>query len=226
MSNNPPLSGSHLRTYEKIFQHPLSHNLEWHDVQTMLGQLGQLNIEANSHISFARNGHTLVLHRPHTKDLTDPQELMEIRHFLKRSETELATSDPNAHVTVFLSRQEARIFHSDVHGAVGKRVRPNDPLGVHHSADSKDFARGKDFPQPNGYFESLVGELKEAKRILLFGCGSGKASETDAFTEWLTRHHPDLASRIVGTIAVDEHQLSDNELLAKTRDFFAALPTS
>ena len=32
-SPTPPLTGSHLRTYQAIFQHPISRNLGWHDAQ-------------------------------------------------------------------------------------------------------------------------------------------------------------------------------------------------
>jgi hypothetical protein len=226
MESNPALSGSDLRTYEKLFQHPLSHNLEWHDVQTMLGRLGQIHVEPNGHISFARNGHALVLHRPHTKDITDMHELMEIRHFLERSETEMPPVMANGHVTVFVSRQEARVFHSDAHDTAATRVRPADPLGPGHSAESHDFSRGKDIPPPVRFFELIAAEIKEAQQILLFGCGSGKASEAELFAAWLREQHPALATRIAGTIAVDEHQVSDNELLAKTRHFLKIPSTS
>jgi hypothetical protein len=89
MITPPSLSGSNLRTYERIFQHPVSHNLEWREVRTMLGHLGQLVEEPNGHLNITRNGHTLVLHRSHSKDITDLHELMEIRHFLEKSEIPL-----------------------------------------------------------------------------------------------------------------------------------------
>ncbi len=112
MKSIPPLHGSHLKTYEKLFQHPLSHNLEWHDVQTMLGKLCEMTVDANGHVCVARNGHTLVLRRPKTKDLTDMHELKQIRQFLERSETELPSTPPDSHVLVVMSHHEARVFHS------------------------------------------------------------------------------------------------------------------
>ncbi len=58
---NPTLSltGSHLRTYEKIFQHPISHNLPWRDVHSLLGELGQIAQEPNGNFKATRNGQTL-----------------------------------------------------------------------------------------------------------------------------------------------------------------------
>jgi hypothetical protein len=218
------ISGSHLRTYEKLFQHPLSHNLEWHEVRTMLGELGQLTEESNGHIAVARNGHSLVLHRPHSKDITDIHELMEIRHFLERSETPLQQTNPQGHVLVVISHHDARIFHSELHGTPAEPVRSHDSRYLGHAVDSKDFSRGKENPPPGSYFEPLAAALDEARKILLFGCASGDSSEMDGFRTWLEKHHPELAGRIVGSVVVDEHHLSDGELLAKAREFYAQLP--
>jgi hypothetical protein len=81
------LSGSHLRTYEKIFQHPISHNLEWRDVRSLFGEIGQIEEESNGHLKITRNGHTFVLHPSGNKDISEMDEIMAIRHFLKKSET-------------------------------------------------------------------------------------------------------------------------------------------
>ena len=82
----------------------------------MLGQLGQLSEESNGHVHIVRNGHTLDLHRSHSKDIADIQELMEIRHFLERSETPVPESSPGGDVLVVISHHEARLFHSEAHG--------------------------------------------------------------------------------------------------------------
>jgi hypothetical protein len=37
----------------------------------------------------------------------------------------------------------------------------------------------------------------------------------------LKHHHPDLAKRIIGSQVVDEHRLTDGQLLAKAREFYA-----
>lgn len=92
MTTPPSLSGSHLHTYEKIFQHPVSRNLEWRELLSLLGHMGQVTEESNGHLSIMRNGHHLILHRSHSKDLADIEELMTVRHFLQRSDT--AASQP------------------------------------------------------------------------------------------------------------------------------------
>ncbi len=42
MNSTATLTGSHLRTYKRIFQHPVSHNLEWRDVHTLFRFIGQV----------------------------------------------------------------------------------------------------------------------------------------------------------------------------------------
>ena len=87
MTSSAALTGSHLRAYNAIFQHPLSHNLEWHNVYGMLRQLAQIEEEPNGHLRVTRNGQVLVLHPPRTKDVSSAHEIIALRHFLERSET-------------------------------------------------------------------------------------------------------------------------------------------
>ena len=41
------LNGRHTHTYEAIFRHPLAHNLEWHDVRSLLATIGDVTEEQN-----------------------------------------------------------------------------------------------------------------------------------------------------------------------------------
>ena len=71
MKPSPPLTGAHLRTYNTIFQHPVSHNLEWRAVRALLGKLGHIAEEPNGNLKVTRNGQILVLHPPRTKDVAE-----------------------------------------------------------------------------------------------------------------------------------------------------------
>lgn len=224
MNSNPSLSSAHLRTYERIFQHPISHNLEWREVRSLLAELGQVVDEPNGKSTVTRNGHTLVLHRPHTKDVTETDELMKIRHFLEQSEKTLPESNgKEVHLLVVINHHEARIFRIEIHEAVPQRVLPRDPGGYfRHAQDSKEFARGQEKPDPNSFFEPVAKALSDASQILVFGSGTGTSSEMDQFIAWLKIHHTQLAKRIVGSQVIDEHHLTEPQLLAKARQFYAS----
>ncbi len=222
---NPPpsLSGAHQRTYRTIFQHPVSHNLEWRAVRALLAELGQIAEEPNGNLKVTRNGQTLVVFQPQTKKVAETEELMALRHFLERSDTPVPeTPGPETHWLLVIDHHEARIFRSEMHGSVPQQILPHEPDDYfRHAHNSKDFSRGREKPDPNSFFEPVAKALQAAGRILVFGCGTGMSSEMDQFITWLKRHHPELSRRVIGSLVVDEHHLSTEQLLAKAREFYA-----
>jgi hypothetical protein len=217
------LTGSHLRTYKTIFQHPVSHNLEWRAVRALLGKLGHIAEEPNGNLKVTRNGQILVLHPPRTKDVAETDELMALRHFLERSEMPPPeTNEKEAHWLLVIDHHEARIFRSEMHGALPQQILPHEPDDYfRHAHNSKDFSRGQEKPDPNSFFEPVAQALPAAGQILIFGTGTGTSSEMDQFIAWLMLHHPELAKRIIGSVVVDEHHLTVDQLLEKAREFYA-----
>ncbi len=226
MNPNLPLTGSHLRTYQTIFQHPISRNLGWHAVRGLMAQLAHLVEEANGNLKMTRNGETMVLHPPRTKDVADPDELMALRHFLERSEPAAPEPKSNdAQWLVVLNHHEARIYRSAAPDAVAQRIRPHVPEDFfRHAPNSKYFARGQEKPDPNSFFEPVAGVLNGAGKILIFGSGTGTSSEMDQFSAWLKAHRPELAKRVVGSVVVDEHHLTEAQILAQAREIYASAP--
>ena len=74
---------------------------------------------------------------------------------------------------------------------------------------------------PNGFFEPLAKALQSAGPILVLGNGTGTSSEMDQFIAWSKVHHPELSKRIVGSAVVDEGHPTEEQLLAKAREFYA-----
>jgi hypothetical protein len=228
MNSTAPLTGPHLRTRITIFQHPVSHNLRWHDVHALFRYIGQVDEEPNGNLKVTRNGQILVLHPAATKDVGTTEEVMALRHFLERSETSPpATDGKAAHWLLVIDHHEARLFRSEMHGAVPQQLMPHEPEDYfRHAHNSKDFSRGQEKPDPNSFFEPVAKVLQAGGPILVFGTGTGTSSEMDQFTAWLKLHRPDIAGRIIGSLVVDEHHLTDGQLLAKARDFYANHPVS
>lgn len=217
------LSGSHLRTYQTIFQHPISHNLQWRDVHALFRRLGQVEEKPNGSFLVTRNGQSLVLPAPRTKDVGETEDVIKIRHFLERTESSVPGLDGSTtRCFVIINHHEIRIFHSVVRGAAFEQVLPHDPDDFfRHAAHARDFSRGREKPDAGSFFEPVAKRLSGAHQILIFGSGTGTSSEMDQFVAWLHIHHPELARRIVGSLVVDEHHLTDGQLLAKARDFYA-----
>jgi hypothetical protein len=228
MKSSAPLDGSQLRTYEQIFQHPIAHSIRWNDVFGMFRQLGTVETETNGNVKVTRNGQFIVLKPTHSKEVTDADEVMALRHFLKLTEIKPIQSDgAEVHWLVVINHQRARLFRTEMSNALPKEIVPHEPSEYfRHAHHSRDFSRGKDKPDPNTFFEPVAKELMIGGPILVFGSGTGKSSEMEQFTGWLKEHHPELSQRVLGTVVVDENHQTDGQLLQKAREFYvAANPT-
>jgi hypothetical protein len=229
MNSNPPnppitpLTGTHLRTYNTIFQHPMSHNLEWRAVRSLLAHLCTAVEEPNGNLRVTRNGQVLVLHPSRSKDVSEADEVMGLRRFLEKSESAPAVeSKIDSHWLLVIDHHEARIYRSEMDGTVPQRILPHEPSEFfRHAHNSKDFARGRERPDPNSFFEPVAKELQAAGQLLIFGSGKGTSSEMEQFVGWLKVHHQELARRVIGSETIDEHHLSERQLLAKAREFYA-----
>ncbi len=226
MNSASSLSGSHLRTYDAIFQHPMSHSLDWHVVRSLLAHLCEAVEQPNRNLRVSRNGQVLVLHPPRTKDISEAEVIMSVRHFLQRSEAApAAETGAQSHWLLVINHHEARIYRSEMDGAVPLRILPHEPTDYfRHARHSEDFSRGREKPDPNTFFEPVARELKSAGQVLVFGTGKGTSSEMEQFIGWLKVHHGELAGRIIGSETIDENHLSEGQLLARARAFYLGAP--
>ena len=75
-------AGTHERTLGMLFEHPLSHNIEWRDVVQMLAAIGTTKEGGHDTLHATVNGKTVILHGTHHKTLGSEQ-VMQLRHFLR-----------------------------------------------------------------------------------------------------------------------------------------------
>jgi hypothetical protein len=75
------LSGHHRDTLERIFQHDTNHNVEWHDVVSLLEAVGSIEQQHDDMFVFRIGHETEVLRRPSDKDI-DGQQLVDVRRLL------------------------------------------------------------------------------------------------------------------------------------------------
>jgi hypothetical protein len=219
------LKGSHRRTYDTLFRHPAARNLSWRDVRSMLGALADVVEEDNRKLKITRNGQTLVLHPSLDKNVTEIEELMEIRHFLERSDAVLPeVVAEGVHLLVVIDHRQAQIYKTDVHGSVPQRITPYDPGGFGRQLHfvQKD-STGQRKPERKSFYETVAQTLRGAEKILVFGSGTGASSAMEQLLAELKHYHADVAKHIVGSITLNETHLTEDQLLAKARDFYAKL---
>jgi len=75
------LSGHHRDTLLQIFEEKTNHNVEWHDVVSLLGAVGSIEQQHGDMFVFRLGEQTEVLERPRDKDI-DGQQLVDLRRIL------------------------------------------------------------------------------------------------------------------------------------------------
>ena len=129
--------------------------------------------------------------------------------------------DSGSHLLVVIDHRQARIYSTELHGSVPHRIAPYDPFGfardLHYEGGD---STGKRQPERKSFYEAIAKTLKGAKQVLLFGNGTGASSAMEHLVQELNHHYPDVARRVIASITVDEHHLTDNQLLAKAREWF------
>ena len=134
----------------------------------------------------------------------------------------MAMTTTAPHFLVVLDHHEARVFYTEVQGAVPQRIVPYDPDGHgRHLHSAHEWTDGKRQPERKSFYEAIAKTLRGAEQVLLFGSGTGKSSAMEQLLADLKEHHHDVAEKVIGSVVVDAHHTTESQLLAKAREFYA-----
>ena len=76
------LNNDHRTTLQKILQHPAGHNIEWHDVLSLLEAVGSVSQHHHDKVAVTIGSETEFLDIPAHKDI-DTQTVVDLRHMLR-----------------------------------------------------------------------------------------------------------------------------------------------
>lgn len=82
MADQVKLNGHHRVTVEKIFQHPLSHNIQWHDVLSLLRSVAEVTEVHDGRFRVTLGSETETLDAPSGHDVNE-QMVIDLRRMLK-----------------------------------------------------------------------------------------------------------------------------------------------
>jgi hypothetical protein len=82
MADTPKLDHHNRQTAERIFRHPTSHNIQWHDVFSLLEAIGEGRETKHGSYEISFDGKQDYIQGPFGRDLTD-QHVVDVRRFLK-----------------------------------------------------------------------------------------------------------------------------------------------
>lgn len=89
------LNNRHRDTLLQIFQHPTSHNIQWHTVLSLLEAVGSVEQRHDGKIVFHVGAETEVLTPPRHKDI-DVQQVVDLRRMLTNGGYGDVAKDPDA----------------------------------------------------------------------------------------------------------------------------------
>src|SRR3984885_9928921 len=88
MSESSPepehLSNRHRNTLRQIFQHPVSHNIEWHAVTSLLDAIGTVDVHHDGQVAVRVGSESAFFTHPEGKDV-DEQMVVDLRRLLSKA---------------------------------------------------------------------------------------------------------------------------------------------
>jgi thiamine biosynthesis lipoprotein ApbE len=82
MAEGSELDGHHRATVEKIFNHPVNHNIQWHDVLSLLENVATVKKESDGRYTVTLGSETETFDAPRHHDI-DAQQVVDLRRMLK-----------------------------------------------------------------------------------------------------------------------------------------------
>jgi hypothetical protein len=76
------LDGRHRDTLRRIFEHPTSHNIEWHEVTSLLEAVGTVTVRLDGKVAVKVGPELEFLEPPAGKDVDD-QMVVDLRRMLR-----------------------------------------------------------------------------------------------------------------------------------------------
>ena len=81
MTNPLRLDAHHRATVVKIFNHPVSHNIQWHDVLSLLEKVAVVTENSEGRYTVSLGSETQTFHAPRHHDISEDQ-VIDLRRML------------------------------------------------------------------------------------------------------------------------------------------------
>lgn len=225
---NPGLTVVERRVLDRIFQHPLSHNLSWRDVIELFEAAGEVEHAHNGNLVLKLGTDHLRFETAHDKDLS-ARDVMALRHFLNRAGWTPGTtpakplSPASAAIAIVIDHAGARIYELPLDNA---HHTPQETHHLQHSIDRKqhDVDREETFPADHRFFDAIAEAVPGDARIVVVSHGKGQSNEGHHLLDCMEKHHRTVHDRIARMIVVDLPHTSVPQQIQLARDALLSAP--
>ena len=135
--------------------------------------------------------------------------------------TERLIENPDRFAVVAITQDEAMIWRHGI-GPEDLPERINPPLEVdhrHRRTGQNDHGHDTLHRYPE-YFEDISEMIRGFDAILIIGHGKSKGAYHQILHDYLSRKHPDIATKVLDTISIDLSSMSEGEITKHARSWF------
>ncbi len=226
------ISGTHRRALEKVFQHPLTHNLTWRAVTHLFETIGTAEHRHNGDLMLGIGSEHLSVKPARGKDL-GATEVMDVRHLLVRAgwsskpaeqPTQSAPGVPD--VMIVIDHAGARVYRLDAGNPTMAFDETHHLRHEHIGRKDHDADREENYPADARFFEAVVAAVPQDGRIVLISHGKGQSSEAEHLVKYLSQHHPEIEARVTGSLVADLPHITLPEIVELARDALGTTPSA
>ena len=125
-------------------------------------------------------------------------------------------------VVAVITHDTTRIWTTDMSkGHDPEIVKAQQPVRKAHVREPQHHGGHETSQYDVIYFEELTQDLLPAHQVLLIGHGKGKGNSMMQFLSFAKSKHPELATKIVGTIDENIQALTEQQILESARDWLS-----
>lgn len=224
------ISGTHRAALEKVFQHPLSHNLTWRELTKLFETIGSAERRPNGDLMLRIDSEQLSLKPARSKDL-DATEILDVRHLLVRAgwsdkgtEPITPAPAPTPDVLVVIDHAGARLYPIHAESQTMAVEETRHLLHEHIDRGRHDADRDEKYPADTRFFEAVAEALPVKGRIVLVSEGKGQSNEAGHLVGYLAQHHHLLSARIADTLVADLSHTTVPEIVMLARIALETMP--
>lgn len=207
----------HVNAISDLYMHPIAHNIKWVDLLPALASIGLVHAEKNGMYHFERNGHVAVFECSN-RDTLNEDEIMKLRHFIYSSSVAVnKKSDLAGDVIVAIDYHQAHIFKNPGKDNEDHVIERNESL-------KDDILHAKPTAPPysnvgpvinEDYFEAVIKDIKDAKRIVLLGHGGGSSNAAAQLMAQIRQKQPQIAHKIAAIERCDLGAMSEAQMIGR-----------
>lgn len=214
------------RVLDRIFQHPISHNLHWREVTALFKSVGEVEQAHNGHLVFKLGTNHLTFATAQVKDLA-PDDVISLRHLLTQAGLHVAPipAEPaaDAAIAIIIGHAGARIYQLPQDKA---HHAPHETHHLHHAIARRqhDADREKGSPADHRFFDAIARDVPADARIVVVSHGTGQSNEGAHLMDYMAKHHPSVHDRIARVMVADLTHTSVPKQLRLARDALRDAP--